>query len=298
MKSTGFGRRVVEPGGRELVLVPGRPASGAADNAVGRDELYERIRTAIMSRIDPAVAGRLPRRTLWAEVRKLVQEVATEQRVQLNEIEESAVAATLVDDMIGLGPLEPFIEDDEITDILANGPFEIYVKRFGSLEKTSARFRDNHHLIAVAQRLAVGLGCRIDELNPMLDGQFADGSRVEIILPPLLPNGGTISIHKVPGRNPTLGEMVSHEVSTVTAEGETTVPRAVRQALGIDGGGEIAYRIGDGQVTVYNPEAEQRRSLRPPDYEDEITQETISRLNKIIPDDEFSDCTTISGPAW
>jgi len=298
MKSTGFGRRVVEPGGRELVLLPGEPASGPTDNAVGRDELYKRIRTAIMSRIDPAVAGRLPRRTLWAEVRRLVWEVATEQRVQLNEIEESAVAATLVDDMIGLGPLEPFIEDDEITDILTNGPFEIYVKRLGRVEKTSARFRDNDHLIAVAQRIAIGLGCRIDEVNPMLDGQFADGSRVEIILPPLLPNGGTISIHKVPERYLTLGEMVPHEISAVTAEGETTVPRAVRQALGIDGGGEIAYRIGDGRVTVYNPEAEQRRSSCSPDYEDEITQETILRLNKTIPDDEFSDCTTISGPAW
>src|SRR5438105_4229818 len=120
MKSTGFGRRVVEPGGSELVLVPGRPDSGPADKPVGRDELYEQIRTAIMSRVDPAVAGRMPRRTLWAEVRKLVNEVATEMGVQLNELEHSAVSGNLVDDMIGLGPLQQFIEDDEITAVLAN----------------------------------------------------------------------------------------------------------------------------------------------------------------------------------
>jgi len=238
MKSTGFGRRVVEPGGRELVLVPGRPDSGPADKPVGRDELYEQIRTAIMSRVDPAVAGRMPRRTLWAEVRKLVNEVATEMGVQLNELEHSAVSGNLVDDMIGLGPLQQFIEDDEITAILANGPSDIYVERNGKLEKTAARFRDATHLLGLARRIATANGQRIDKVSPVVDARLADGSRVKIVLTPLVPNGGSISIRIFP-----------------------------------------------------------KRSLAP-DYDDEITQETISRLNKIIPDDEFSDCTTVSGPAW
>ncbi len=88
------------------------------------------------------------------------------------------------------------------------------------------------------------------------------------------------------------------DVSTVTPIGWTTLPKAVRQALGIDGGGKIAYRIEGQQVTIYNPEAELRTPPKLPDYEDEITEETISRLNQIVSDDEFSDWTIVSGPAW
>ena len=133
MKSAGFGRRVAEPSGRKLLLIPGSAARGPAEGLPGRGELKEQIRTVLMSRIDPSVAGRISRRTLEAEVAKLVSEIATEQRVQLNEAEESAIAAELTDDMVGLGPVEPFLDDDDITDILVNGPFDIYVERGGKL---------------------------------------------------------------------------------------------------------------------------------------------------------------------
>src|SRR5205823_4550242 len=83
----------------------------------------------------PSAAGRIPRATLRAEVAKLVSEIATEQRVELNETEESALATELTDDMIGLGPLEPLLEDDDVTDILVNGPYSVYVERQGKLEK-------------------------------------------------------------------------------------------------------------------------------------------------------------------
>src|SRR5215472_5416538 len=85
-------------------------------NAAGGEELKERIRVALMARIDPSVAGRIPRDILRVEVAKLVSEIATDQRVELNEIEENALAAELTDDMIGLGPLEPFLVDDDVTD--------------------------------------------------------------------------------------------------------------------------------------------------------------------------------------
>jgi pilus assembly protein CpaF len=107
-----------------------------------------------MSRIDPSVAGRIPRRTLRAEVALLVSAIATEEKVQLNEIEENALAVELTDDMVGLGPLEPLLQDDEVTDILVNGPFDIYVERHGKLEKTATRFRDAAHVVHVSQRIA------------------------------------------------------------------------------------------------------------------------------------------------
>src|SRR5262249_59092025 len=156
-------------------------------------------------------AGRARRRTLEAEVAKLVSELAPEQPVQLNEVEESASAAELTDDMVGLGPVEPFLDDDDVADILVNGPFDIYVERGGKLERTNARFRDAQHLVNIAQRIASAIGRRIDEASPMVDARLADGSRVNIVLPPLVLNGGTISIRKFPRRNLTLDRMVRQE---------------------------------------------------------------------------------------
>jgi pilus assembly protein CpaF len=255
MISTSFGRRVVEPVARELVVVPGRPAAGPVADLAERGELKERVRTALMSRIDPAVAGRIPRQILRTEIAKLVSEIATEQRVELNEIEESTLATELADDMVGLGPLEPFLEDDAITDVMANGPFDIYVERDGKLEKTAARFRDAAHLVGIAQRIATAIGRRIDEASPMVDARLADGSRVNIVLPPLVLNGGTISIRKFPKRGLTLDLMVrqgnlSRDLARVleiaahsrlnilisggTGSGKTTLLNAVSQHIDRD----------------------------------------------------------------
>jgi pilus assembly protein CpaF len=216
------------------------------------DELKERIRTVLMTRIDPSVAGRIPRARLRGEVAQLVSEIATEDRVQLNKIEETALAADLSDDMIGLGPLEPFLDDDEITDILANGPFDIYVERRGKLEKTAAKFRNAQHLVNIAQRIASGIGRRIDEASPMVDARLADGSRVNIVLAPLVLNGGTISIRKFPKHGLTLESMtcqenLSHQMACVlqvaarsrlnilisggTGSGKTTLLNAVSQHI-------------------------------------------------------------------
>ena len=284
MRSASFGQRIVQQSGRELVLVPGRPAAPTADFA-GRSELKEQIRTALMARIDPAVAGRIARETLRAEVAKLVSEIATEQRVQLNEIEESALATELTDDMTGLGPLEPLLDDDEVTDILANGPFSVYVERGGKLEKTTARFRDAQHLVNVAQRIAGAVGRRIDEASPMVDARLADGSRVNIVLPPLVLNGGTISIRKFPKRSLTLDAMVRQEnlsrdiarilqvaarsrvnilISGGTGSGKTTLLNAISQHIDRD---ERVVTIEDAvELRLQQPHVVQMET-RPPNIE-------------------------------
>jgi pilus assembly protein CpaF len=284
MKSASFGRRVIEPGVGELVLLPAKAAGPPVDFS-GRDGLKEQVRAALMSRIDPAVAGRIPRETLRAEVAKLVSEIATEQRVQLNETEESALAAELTDDMTGLGPLEPFLEDDEVTDILANGPYDIYIERRGKLEKTAARFRDAQHLVNIAQRIAAAIGRRIDEASPMVDARLADGSRVNVVLPPLVLNGGTISIRKFPKRGLTLDTMVrqqnlSPEIASVlqiaarsrvnilisggTGSGKTTLLNAVSQYIDRD---ERVITIEDAvELRLQQPHVVQMET-RPPNIE-------------------------------
>jgi pilus assembly protein CpaF len=202
-----FGRRPVEVLGRDLVLVADEPAELAPPEFADHGDIKERIRAELMTRINPVAAARMPGHQLRAEIAQIVGEIATETRVQLNEREENVLATELVDDMVGLGPLEPLLGDDEITDILVNGPFDVYVERQGKLEKTRVRFRDASHLVNVAQRIASGVGRRIDEASPMVDARLADGSRVNIVLPPLVLNGGTISIRKFAKRVITLDEM-------------------------------------------------------------------------------------------
>jgi pilus assembly protein CpaF len=246
MISSGFGRRAIEPGGRGLTLVPDRVSSGAAVDFSGRAKLKEQIRAALMARIDPSVAGRIPRQTLRAEVAKLVSEIATEERVELNEVEESALATELTDDMTGLGPLEPFLEDDEVTDILANGPFVVFVERRGKLEKTAAQFRDAQHLVNIAQRIAGAIGRRIDEASPMVDARLADGSRVNIVLPPLVLNGGTISIRKFPRRSLVLDGLV--RLGSLSREVAQVLQIAARSRLNI----LISGGTGSGKTTLLN----------------------------------------------
>jgi pilus assembly protein CpaF len=237
---------MIEPGGHELVLIPGQEAPVPTPELGNRDELKEQIRAALMSRIDPSVAGRIPRPTLRAEVGKLVSEIATEQRIQLNELEETALAIELTDDMVGLGPLEPFLEDDNVTDVLVNGPFDVFVERRGKLEKTSARFRDAQHLVGVAQRIAAAIGRRIDEASPMVDARLADGSRVNIVLPPLVLNGGTISIRKFPKQALTLDAMVRQQNLSPELAHLLQIAAHARLNILISGG------TGSGKTTLLN----------------------------------------------
>jgi pilus assembly protein CpaF len=248
MMTTGFGRRLNELRYPDLVLVSNMPAEVIASHAnlAPLSELKERIRTVLLARIDPTVAGRIPRAALRVEIAKLVSEIATEERVQLNKLEEMGLAADLSDDMVGLGPLEPFLEDDEITDILANGPSDIYVERGGKLEKTAARFRDAQHLVNIAHRIATGIGRRIDEASPMVDARLADGSRVNIVLPPLVLNGGTISIRKFPQRSLTLEQMVRQQNLSADVSRVLQVAAHSRINILISGG------TGSGKTTLLN----------------------------------------------
>jgi pilus assembly protein CpaF len=287
MMTTGFGRNAPALQRAGLVLVPDGVTEFAATvvDLASLSELKERIRTVLLSRIDPTVAGRIPRAALRREIAKLVNEIATEDRVQLNKREEMALAADLSDDMVGLGPLEPFLDDEEITDILVNGPFDIYVERNGKLEKTAARFRDAQHLASIAQRIATAIGRRIDEASPMVDARLADGSRVNIVLPPLVLNGGSISIRKFPKQSLTLDMMVRQQnlspevarlleiaarsrlnmlISGGTGSGKTTLLNAVSQHIDCD---ERVITVEDAvELRLQQPHVVQMET-RPPNIE-------------------------------
>ena len=246
MNARRFGRRPVESLGRDLVLVPDEPEELAPPDHLDHAEIKDRIRTELMARINPAAAGRMQPRQLRSEVAQIVSEIANEIRVQLNEREESALATELVDDMVGLGPLEPLLNDDQTTDILVNGPFDIYVERQGKLEKTRVRFRDSAHLVNVAQRIASAVGRRIDEASPMVDARLADGSRVNIVLPPLVLNGGCISIRKFAKKVITLGDMA--EQGNLSPEMARFLEIAARARFNI----VVSGGTGSGKTTLLN----------------------------------------------
>jgi pilus assembly protein CpaF len=154
------------------------------------------IRDQVLLRIEPVIAVRMNKPELTAFVNSLVAEVANERKLLLNQTEQDVLTRDIVDEMIGLGPIEPLLHDPTVCDILVNGPHMIYVERRGKLELTGLRFRHDAHVLHVAQRIASHVGRSVDESSPMLDARLADGSRVNVIIPPLSLKGPSISIRK------------------------------------------------------------------------------------------------------
>ncbi len=242
MSARSFGRRL-----QELPREAAAPESAPAEAAAMADTASKtRIRDALMLRIDPAAAVRMGRERLSTEVNRLVSEIATEHSVQLNEREEIAVATELLDDMIGLGPLEPLLRDDTVTDILVNGPERVYVERHGKLEPTRQRFRDNAHLVNVAQRIASAVGRRIDESSPMVDARLPDGNRVNIVLAPLALDGAAVSIRKFSRRSITLDVMAQQGNLSPAMAQLLEIAARTRLNIVISGG------TGSGKTTLLN----------------------------------------------
>ena len=166
------------------------PARASASQAI------DKIRDQVLLRIEPLEAVRMNRGELMIFVNSLVSVIAGERKLLLNQDEQDKLAVDIVDEMIGLGPIEPLLNDSTVADILINGADMIYAERKGKLELTDLRFRHNAHVLHVAQRIASSIGRSVDEGSPMLDARLADGSRVNVIIPPLSLNGPAISIRK------------------------------------------------------------------------------------------------------
>jgi pilus assembly protein CpaF len=165
---------------------------GTAANAPALAEL----RTLCLARVDPALVADMAPDRLAAEVERLLAEIATEQRRQLNAREQRQLALDLVDDMLGLGPLEPLLDDETVTDIMVNGPDKVFIEQRGKVTLSGVRFRDAQHVANIAQRIAAAVGRRVDESSPMVDARLQDGSRINIVFPPLALDGPCLSIRK------------------------------------------------------------------------------------------------------
>jgi pilus assembly protein CpaF len=205
-----------------------------------------RVQATVLRKLDVEAVSKLSRRELIDQLTPLVTETLADHELQLNQAELRDFLTLVLNDMIGLGPLESLLADDSVTDIMVNGPDMVYVERNGRLERTDIRFRDNEHVMGIANRISYRVGRRVDETMPYADARLADGSRVHIIAPPLALKGPTISIRKFSKQTIGLEQMVRQR--NLSAAMATVLSVAARSRVNI----LISGGTGSGKTTLLN----------------------------------------------
>jgi len=221
-------------------------ADEAAPHTATVESAKSRIQPLVMERLDLTAASQLPRRELAYQVGEIVTELLQEEQIRLNGPEHQAVVDLMLDDMLGLGPLEPLLADESITDIMVNGPNQVYVEQGGKLNLTSVKFRDDAHVLNVSRRIVSQVGRRVDETTPLVDARLKDGSRVNIIIPPLAIDGPSISIRKFAKKKITLDVMMRQ--GNISEQMCTLLKIASRSRLNI----LISGGTGSGKTTLLN----------------------------------------------
>jgi pilus assembly protein CpaF len=178
--------------------------SGRSPDQTKQDDfenIKRRIHQKLVDKLDLSRVGDLKGESFRREIRIVVEHLCDSENTHLNRSERDRLIEEVLDETLGLGPLEFLLKDPAISDILINGPKNIFVERKGQLEKTSVEFRDNSHLMQIIDRIVSKVGRRVDETCPMVDARLEDGSRVNAIIPPLALDGAAVSIRRF-GSNP------------------------------------------------------------------------------------------------
>jgi len=209
-------------------------------------KIKEQVLPRLLERVDPEAAATLNKEELTEEFRPIIMEVLTELKLTLNRREQFALEKVLVDELLGFGPLEELLSNPDISDIMVNGPEQTYIEIKGKLEIAPIQFRDEEHLFQIAQRIVNQVGRRVDQTTPLADARLKDGSRVNVIVPPLSLKGTAISIRKFSEKPITLDLMkgfgsMSDEMCTVLK-----IAGACRFNVVISGG------TGSGKTTMLN----------------------------------------------
>ena len=306
-----FGRRQAdrvegtrEPGQSQLGPVALAPApaetvskASLVTAAVEPTENFDELRKLCLARLDPSSVAAVPFDRLAIEVERLISEIATAHRIHLNGREQRVLAEELVDDMLGLGPLEPLLKDDSIADIMVNGPDKVFVERRGKVVLSNVKFRDSAHVASICQRIASAVGRRVDEASPMVDARLKDGSRVNIVFMPLALDGPYIAIRKFSKKPIDFAKLIefgalTHQVARIleiagrarlniiisggTGSGKTTMMNAVSRL--IDPGERIVTIEDAAELQLQQPHVV-RMETRPASLEGrgEVTQRDLVR---------------------
>ena len=223
------------------------PAVASEDQAqTSQLNLKIEIHRALLDRINLGALDKLPRETIRKEVAEIIGDLVLERRENLNRSEREMLVDAVLDELLGLGPLEPLLQDETITDILVNGPKIVFVERYGKLEHVPTAFKDDRHLMRIIQKIVSAVGRRIDESSPFVDARLADGSRVNAIVAPLAVDGSLLSIRKFAKKRISIDKLIEFDSMPPQMADIMRAVVASRRNVLISGG------TGSGKTTLLN----------------------------------------------
>jgi pilus assembly protein CpaF len=243
------------------------------------------IHRILISRLDLEKLSRVNSTQARQAVSGVVKEIIAEQKVPLSMNEQQKIQSDLLDEVFGLGPLEPLLRDATISDVLVNGKDRVFIERGGVLQKTDTTFRDDRHLMQIIDRIVSRVGRRVDESSPMVDARLPDGSRVNAIIPPLALDGPTLSIRRF-GTGPVAANQLV-ELKSISVEMMEMLAAAVRSRISI----LVSGGTGAGKTTFLNilsqyiPKTERLVTIEDA-AELQLAQENIVRLETRPPNIE------------
>ncbi len=187
---------------------PNRGPSAAADRYF---ELKSEIHKKLIGALNMERVNSIPKDRLRAEIGRVVERILEDERVPMTTAEQNKIIEEILDEVLGLGPLEPLLKEPSISDILVNRFDKVYIERNGKLVQTQVRFKDNGHLLHIIEKIVSQVGRRIDEAQPIVDARLPDGSRVNAIIPPLALDGPSLSIRRFGRHVITSDEMIENK---------------------------------------------------------------------------------------
>jgi pilus assembly protein CpaF len=216
--------------------------------SAGPDMVSERVNLHryLLDRINLGLLETAQNAELAAEIRPLVREYVRARNFPLNARELDALISDITDEMLGLGPIEPLLKDDTISDILINGHEHVYIERYGQIEDTPIRFKDEDHLMRVINKIVTTVGRRVDESSPLVDARLPDGSRVNAAIRPVAIDGPLVSIRKFSRRPYTLDRLVESHSMAKAMQILLTAAVKGKVSMIISGG------TGSGKTTMLN----------------------------------------------
>ncbi len=217
---------------------------GAAEDRL--EEIRHQLHDRLLGQLDLGEVKKLPKEGRRSTLRPTVAQVVWREQPELGSLDRERLIDDLLDDLLGLGPLERLLRQNNVTEILVNGPREVYVERNGQLEESAVTFRDDDHLLQIIERIVARVGRRIDDTSPMVDARLADGSRVNAIIPPLALKGPSLYIRRFGTRPLALDDLLHHQA--LTPEMAMFLDSAIKARLNII----VSGGTGSGKTTLLN----------------------------------------------
>lgn len=210
------------------------------------DALKTRIHFSLVDRLDLDTVTDLDQEELAATIRQALNEITREESLPLNMKERGTLISELIQEITGFGPLQPFLDDPSVQDVLVNGYSQVMVEQGGVLYPTHVRFRDDGHLMQLIDKIVTSVGRRVDEASPMVDARLPDGSRVNVVIPPLALDGPTLSIRKFGSKPLTSDNLL--EKKSLSPEMLAFLKAAIESKLNI----LVSGGTGAGKTTLLN----------------------------------------------